>query len=282
MARTLILGTDGAVGAYLARLLDARGLALATMVGDTGGDAAADASHALGIADSIDGIAAADLAGEIAAGAFPVIHAIAAADAARLAAIDSAIAAMAVAATPARLCLTVDRDLLAASPAVRDQVRRVVALRRDHGHFAGTAILHAHDSRLGPGDSLSACITGTAFRLSKGEVLPPLDLVETGPRDWGWTPEYVDAISRLPAQAAAADFAIGSGHALSVADFTAHAFEFFGLDPQPHVRITTGSAAASDTIDRAALKARIGWSASTFGRDLVRALCEGAGDRAAG
>ena len=278
MARTLILGTESAVGAYLARLLDARGLALAGI----GAGPGPDASQALGIADSIDRLAIGDLAAGIASGAFPVIHAIADGNVARLAAIDSVLAVLASAATPLRLCLTVDRDLLASSAAVRDQVRRLVALRQDQGLFAGTAILHAHDSRLGPDDSLPARIIGTAFRLARGAVLPPLELVETGPRDWGWTPEYVDAVSRLPAQPQAGDVAIGSGHALTAAEFAGHAFEFFGLDPQQHVRITPGPAAAPDHIDRAALQARLGWTARTYGRDLVRALCEGAADRAGG
>ena len=275
----LVLGINGHVGGYLARLLHARGVGvLAAIDPDHPGP---DAIAALGIADDITLVAPGDVTALAGNGDIGAIFAIAGTSDAQAARIAEAVAA-AESRSATRLCHVVDSDALRTNPASLANARRIADLRRDADRHAANAILHAHDSRLGPDDNLAALITGTAFRIAQGEILPRLVLEETGPRDWGWTPEYVDAVQRLAALPRPIDMAIASGHGLTVAEFAEHAFRFFGLDPADHVTIT-GSAAASDTdaaTAAAAIKAATGWSASTWGRDLVRALCEGAAGRA--
>ena len=274
MPNALILGSNTAVGAYLARLLHARG----TAVFGVASPGAADGIAALGIEDSVNAIdfaAAIDLASRL---PDATLFAVNSGDATTA---EQAAELFAAAGADARLCHIADADALRHAPRLLDQARAIAALRRDQGRRAVNAILHAHDSRLGPADSLPARITLAAWRAANGMTpASPLDLAETGPRDWGWTAEYVDAIARLAALDRPIDLAIGSGHRLDTSAMVDQAFGFFKARPEGHVTVSPGTVAAEPDIDTARLKAATGWSASTWGRDLVHALCEGAAARA--
>jgi GDPmannose 4,6-dehydratase len=279
-AQALVIGADTATGAYLARLLDARGVGVSGVM--TAADDAAGRLASLGIADAVVPVPADEVAGLVAA-----LPGIAIFGVAGDAAIDAALSAAAGAGTAEarrrRFCQIADIDALRTAPALVARVQHIGALRRDRGLSFATAVLHSHDSRLASADTLPGRITTAAFRAAQPGGLPGvLELVETGPRDWGWTPEYVDAVIRLAALDRPVDLAIGSGTPLSVADFAREAFGFFGLDSADHVRLIPppAGAAAEAPIDRDRLKAATGWQASTTGRDLVRALCEGAAGRA--
>lgn len=261
----LILGIDNHVGVYLARLLDARGVRVEGVGGSS------DGLVELGIADDVAMIEPGAALRAAADGKVDVVFGIAGDHLATL--LDDA-------ATTTRIGHVVEAEALRRQPASVALARRIGDLRRDTRRPVFNVILHSHDSRLGPGDSLPARIVDAAYRAAMGGD-PQLELIETGPRDWGWTPEYVDAVLRLAALPAVRDAAVATGHRLSVAEFAEHAFGFFGKDAADHVTITgTGSNADAATDTAAtALKAATGWSASTWGPDLVRALCEGAATR---
>ncbi|KAB7644376.1 GDP-mannose 4,6-dehydratase [Polymorphobacter fuscus] len=260
----LIIGTDDHVGAYLARLLDARGLALAALASD------GRLLARLGIADAVASVADGDLAAAVADAR--LVFAIGDGSAERADTLARALYAAAAAPAPPRLIHVADVADLAA-PAVRDSVRRVAAARAG-GVETANVLLESHDSRFGRRDTLTARIIAAA-----GSAEPTMTtIIETGPRDWGWTPEYVDAVQRLATRERLVDMVVASGHTLTAAEIADAAFGYFRRRAADHIRIEgTGSAVAA--IDPAALKAATGWSASTWGRDLVRALCEGAADR---
>lgn len=261
----LILGIDNPVGIYLARLLNARSVRVQGVGGGSAGLAA------LGIADDVATIEPEAALRAAADGRIDAVFGIAG---------DHLATVLDDAAATTRIAHVVDADALRRQPASVALARRIGDLRRDASRPVFNVILHPHDSRLGPADTLPARIIGAAFRAGTGDA-PKLELVETGPRDWGWTPEYVDAVARLAALPVARDAAVASGHRLTTAGFAGHAFAFFGKNAADHVTITgTGSDAGTDTDAAAtALKASTGWSASTWGADLVRALCEGATTR---
>ncbi len=268
----LILGVDDHVGAYLARLLDARGVRVSGVA--SGRDGLPDAIGGLGIGDAVTMLDADAAIAAAGAGTPDVIFAIAGAGDGNAAIIDAAAAGV-------RLAHVVDIDRLRHDSTAMAGARRIADLRQTQQRLAFNAILHPHDSRFGPRDSLPARITGAALRASN-DAATPLELIETGPRDWGWTPEYVDAVLRLAALPVLRDAAVASGHALTTAEFADHAFAHFGKAAADHVTILPGAAVpdTTTTTAAAALKAATGWSASTHGRDLVRALSEGAASRA--
>jgi NAD(P)-dependent dehydrogenase (short-subunit alcohol dehydrogenase family) len=185
MSNVLILGSNGAVGGYLARLLQARG---ANVFGVTD-NSANNALSALGIADAVVPVAPAEAAALAANLRDATIFAINDGSAEQAALVAEVLAAAAAAPTAPRLCHVADADTLRRNPALLQQTKRVAEYRRDNGRRAVNAILHAHDSRLGAADTLPARITAAALRAARSDATPILDLAETGPRDWGWTAE---------------------------------------------------------------------------------------------
>ena len=266
----LIIGIDNHVGAYLARLLDARGVGLAGI-----GDPALVAR--LGIADSITAVSADDAAA--ATSAARLVFAVSNADAARADTIAESLASASATATPPRVIHIADIAALD-SPVVRETLRRVAQARTGGGIETANALLEPHDSRFGPAGSLLARITSAAWRAAQSDesTTSPLVIPEPGPRDWGWTPEYVDAVARLAMRPTLIDLVVASGHLLSAGDMATHAFAYFRRNAADHVQIV-GIGAPVAGVNPAPVKAATGWSASTYGRDLVRAICEGAADR---
>jgi GDPmannose 4,6-dehydratase len=55
-------------------------------------------------------------------------------------------------------------------------------------------------------------------------------------RDWGYAPEYVDAMWRMLQAAEPADYVVATGTSYSVRDFVQFAFAHAGLDWEEHVR----------------------------------------------
>lgn len=254
--RALILGLDTAAGAYLARLLDARGY----QVAGTGGG---DLLDRLGIGGDVllhDEASAALTAASRPDEIYDLRYA-PAATAALLAIAGSA------------------RVFAAASPGTASdavaRARDVVARARDAGRFAVTGTVFPHESRLGPGTSPVARIAAAAFAGSQPDAA---DLASV--TDCGWTPEYVDAMARMLQQPKPADFAIATRRALSGVEAARHAFEYFGRDASrftdgPGTATAFGDAAANGIGDPGPAAAVFGWRAVTWGRDLVRVLCEG-------
>ena len=260
----LIIGVDNHVGAYLARLLDARGVALAG-VGTT------DLLIRLGIADQVTRVPTHD----IAAAAAQVRLVFAINDGSAECAEHLAVGIDAAKAS-ARLIHVADVADLAV-PSVRAAMTRLASARAA-GAEAANVLLESHDSRFGTRDTLAARIIAAAFAAANGQTLALQEIVEPGPRDWGWTPEYVDAVQRLATRERIADMIVASGQTLTAAAMADAAFGYFKAVAADHVRIS-GTGTAVPRSDPAALKAATGWTAYTHGPDLIRALCEGAVDR---
>ena len=233
MATAAILGLDTALGAYLARLLGARGYRVR-------GSGSLDLLDRLGVADDV---AVADSPAAAAAGADEIYDlrytdAIPAADVPLLVAVDPA-----------------------------DTGRRAaLAAERAAGRPVATALLHPHESRLGPGTTSIARIVAAA---ASGCDPDPSDLATS--IDCGWTAEYVDPLWRL-LQRPAAEIAIATGQLISGSDAARVAATFFGRSQRDWPAVTGGVAG-----EPARARAALGWRAVTYGKDLVTVLCEGAG-----
>lgn len=101
--------------------------------------------------------------------------------------------------------------------------------------FACTGILFNHESPLRPPRFVTRKIVRSAVQISRGAT-EKLILGDIGvQRDWGWSPEYVDAMWRMLQIDNPEDFVIATGESNSLADFVASAFEEVGLDWRQHV-----------------------------------------------
>lgn len=107
--------------------------------------------------------------------------------------------------------------------------------REAYGLFACTGMLFNHESPLRPTRFVTQKIVQAAKRISNGSgeklKLGRLDIS----RDWGWAPEYVDAMWRMLQLKKPEDFVIATGMTCSLEDFVAHAFSVQDLDWQEHV-----------------------------------------------
>jgi GDPmannose 4,6-dehydratase len=155
----------------------------------------------------------------------------------------------------------------------------VANYREAYGLFAATGILFNHESPLRPSRFVTRKIVSTAVRIANGSKerlqLGNLDVH----RDWGWAPEYVDAMWRILQHDQAEDFVIATGRMHSLSDFVDRVFAVLGLEAHEHVD-ADGSLLRPLDISRSVgnpEKAHrlLGWSTRIGFDELVQNLVKG-------
>lgn len=108
--------------------------------------------------------------------------------------------------------------------------------REAYGLFAVNGILFNHESPRRGETFVTRKITRAVARIKAGlqaELhLGNLDAV----RDWGYAPEYVEAMWRMLQHDEPADYVVATGTAYAVRDFVALSFQHAGLDWEKYVR----------------------------------------------
>jgi GDPmannose 4,6-dehydratase len=148
--------------------------------------------------------------------------------------------------------------------------------REAYGLFACNGILFNHESPLRPHRFVTRKITSAAKRIAAGArerlVLGRLDIV----RDWGWAPEYVEAMWLMLQQNAPLDFVIATGESHSLEEFIATAFAALGLDWRDHVDSDPALFRPTDLPrsygNPARAERELGWRARYHMADVVRAM----------
>jgi GDPmannose 4,6-dehydratase len=150
--------------------------------------------------------------------------------------------------------------------------------RESHEVFGCTGILFNHESPLRPERFVTQKIVRAAARIGSGskEGLRLGNMAIS--RDWGWAPEYVDAMWLIMQQEQPGDFVIATGRTESLEYFVSRAFACYGLDWQDHVTIEQGLFRPSDirTSRGNPTKARksLGWSAKTDVDGVIELMAE--------
>jgi GDPmannose 4,6-dehydratase len=154
----------------------------------------------------------------------------------------------------------------------------VANYREAYGLFACSGILSNHDSPLRPERFVTQKIVAAARRIAHGsdEVL---QLGNTAiQRDWGWAPEYVEAMHLMMMQPEADDFVIATGQTTSLNEFVEMAFEAVGLDWRHHVQTDAGLFRPTDIavsrVNPAKAKAVLGWQARSGVREIIRGMMD--------
>jgi len=168
------------------------------------------------------------------------------------------------------------------------------AYRSAHGLHAGCAILFNHESPLRDPDFVTRKIAAAAARCALGaeESLALGNL--QAQRDFGYAPEYVEALVAMAAQPRADDYVLASGVATSIRDFATLAFAAAGslliwqgtgvdehaIDAHGRVRIVVDPAlfrpldAAVLVGDARKARAQLGFAARTDVAALAKLLVE--------
>jgi GDPmannose 4,6-dehydratase len=153
-----------------------------------------------------------------------------------------------------------------------------VNYREAYGMFASNGILFNHESERRGETFVTRKITRAVARIKHGLqdklYLGNLD----ARRDWGYAPDYVDAMWRMVQVDEPDDFVIATGEAHTVREFLEHAFRHAGLEWEPHVEIDPRYFRPSevDALLGDASKARdtLGWSPRVGFEELVRIMVD--------
>jgi len=153
----------------------------------------------------------------------------------------------------------------------------VAAYRERYGLHAGSAILFNHESPRRSTDFVPAKIAHAAAAIAAGRqnelVLGDLD----AKRDWGFAPDYVNAMWLMLQQDEPDDYVIATGELHTVQELVEIAFAHVGLDWRAHVRV-------DDSLRRGELyelvgdaskaRAQLGWQPSVTFHELVALLVD--------
>lgn len=156
--------------------------------------------------------------------------------------------------------------------------RFLVEAREQQGLFACSAILFNHESPRRPPTFVTRKITMAAARIARGlETSLELGSLESA-RDWGYAPEYVEAMRLMLRADDARDYVVATGQAATVGRFVELAFERVGLDWKEHVRSEASLVRAADEAARIGDPSRIqrdlGWKARTQLPELVAIMVD--------
>ena len=154
----------------------------------------------------------------------------------------------------------------------------VANYREAYNLFACSGLLFNHESPLRPTRYVTQKIVRGAADIAERKAdkltLGALDLA----RDWGWAPDYVDAMARMLKHDKPEDFVIATGVPSKLQDFVDAAFRCFGLDWSTHVESDQAFMRPSDISlsvgDPTKARKLLGWSATTKMPDLVGKLVE--------
>ena len=153
-----------------------------------------------------------------------------------------------------------------------------VNYRESYDLFACNGILFNHESPRRGETFVSRKITRGVARIRAGlqEKLYMGNL--EAKRDWGYTPEYVDAMWRMMQLDRADDFVVATGETHSVREFLETAFAYAGLDWEKYVEIDARyfRPVEVDHLEGDAGKAEriLGWRPNVKFHDLVRLMVD--------
>jgi GDPmannose 4,6-dehydratase len=155
----------------------------------------------------------------------------------------------------------------------------VANYREAYNIFACSGILFNHESPLRPERFVTKKIVATACRIAGGSHEKLLLGNIAISRDWGWAPEYVEAMWRMLQQDRADDYVIATGETHTLEEFIAAAFACVGLDWREYVEIDSSLYRPTEIIigrgNPSKARECLGWQAGYVMRDVVRMMVEG-------
>ena len=150
--------------------------------------------------------------------------------------------------------------------------------REGYGMFAANGMLFNHESpRRGPTfvsrkitQAVAAIVAGKQTQLFLGNL--------EARRDWGFAPEYVEAMWQMLQTDAPLDLVVGTGECHTVREFVEAAFAYVKLDWRQYVKIDERYFRPTEVpellADASEAKRRLGWSARVRFADLVKIMMD--------
>ena len=150
--------------------------------------------------------------------------------------------------------------------------------REAYGLYCCNGILFNHESPLRPARFVTRKIIAAACRIALGSkerlTFGRMDIT----RDWGWSPDFVDAMWRMLQPDVPDDYVIATGESNTLEFFVATAFAQLGLDWRTHVDMDTAlfrpSEIAYSTGNSDKAMRGLGWKASVRLPELIANLVQ--------
>lgn len=150
--------------------------------------------------------------------------------------------------------------------------------RHGYGVFATTGILFNHESPRRGENFVTKKVTQAVARIKKGKqdnlTLGNLD----AKRDWGWAPEFVEAIHAIVQLGKPDVFVVATGEAHSIREFVEEAFSCVDLDWKKFVRTNEELKRPNEVPlllgDSSKMRKTTGWKPKMKFKDIVRAMVE--------
>jgi GDPmannose 4,6-dehydratase len=154
------------------------------------------------------------------------------------------------------------------------------AFRDTYDMHVSSGILFNHESSRRPNKFVTRKISQGIARIATGEQIK----IELGNleirRDWGYAPEYVEAMWLMLQQDTPGDYVIATGESHSIRDFLTIAIDVAGLsgEVEEYVSISSDLVRTKDIVDSFGNPQKalinLGWSARTEINELVRIMVE--------
>ncbi len=156
----------------------------------------------------------------------------------------------------------------------------VANYRESYDLYACTGILFNHESPFRPERFVTQKVIRTAARIAAGSdeklTMGNIDIQ----RDWGWAPEYVEAMWKMLQLDKPEDFIIATGRTVSLEFFIEHAFQSFGLKYKNYLVVNSNFYRPTDIHIGGAnpekLKKILNWQAQTDVEGVVEKMCTAA------
>ncbi len=144
--------------------------------------------------------------------------------------------------------------------------------------FACSCIMFNHESPRRGETFVTRKITRAAARILSGKQTKLYLGNLSSKRDWGYAPEYVEAMWRMLQDSKPDDYVIGTGRAHAVREFVQEAFSYAGLDHRDHVETDPRYFRPLEPnlliADSSKARERLGWNPKIAFKDLVRVMVD--------
>lgn len=155
----------------------------------------------------------------------------------------------------------------------------MVGVYRARGLRASSLVLYNHESPRRPPHFVTRKITSTVAAIAQGRA----DQLTLGNlearRDWGWAPDFVEAMVLAARAETGDDFVVATGVAHSVRDLVTAAFAHVGITEWQHLVVTDAALvrpvdAAELVGDAGKVRRALGWRPTRDFADIVGAMVD--------
>jgi len=154
----------------------------------------------------------------------------------------------------------------------------VVNYRQGYNLFACNGLLFNHESPRRGETFVTRKVTRAVARILAGQQQKLYLGNLEAKRDWGYAPEYVEAMWRMLQQDTPDDYVIGTGETRSVREFVEAAFAYVGLDWRAYVEIDSRYFRPTEVacLQADATKARVqlGWEPRVTFEELIAIMID--------